>query len=68
MAVSLAGALRLSPRDGRISLHGFDAAAPDRVVVDKITDPNSKALLDCADARRCSARFRSFRTSVDGAP
>ena len=28
MAIPLAGAVRLSPRYGRISLHGFDAAAP----------------------------------------
>ena len=29
MAIPLAGAVCLSARDGRISLHGFDAAAPD---------------------------------------
>jgi len=33
MAVPLAGALRLSARDGRISLHGLDAAAPYRVAL-----------------------------------
>ena len=32
MAISLAGAVRLSPRYGRISLHGFDAAASHCVV------------------------------------
>ena len=33
MAIPLAGAIRLSRRDGRIPLHGFDVAALDRVVV-----------------------------------
>ena len=33
MAVPLAGALRLSARDGRISVHGLDAVAPDRVAL-----------------------------------
>jgi hypothetical protein len=68
MAVPLARAVRLSARHGRISLHGFDAAAPDRVVVDKITDPNSKTVLDCANARRRSARLRPFRACMAGAP
>ena len=34
MAMALAGAVRLSPRYRRISLHGFNAAAPHCVVVD----------------------------------
>src|SRR4029077_12266578 len=34
MAVPLAGAVRLSARHGRISLHGSNAAAPDRLAVD----------------------------------
>ena len=35
MAMPLAGAIRLSARYGRISLHGFNAAAPHCVVVDQ---------------------------------
>src|SRR4029077_14630876 len=33
MAVPLARAVRLSARDGRISVHGLDAVAPDRLAL-----------------------------------
>src|SRR5215471_17475708 len=68
MAIPLAGAFRLSPRHGWISLHGFDAVAPDCVVVVEITGSDSKIFLDCASARRRSAWFRSFRARVAGPP
>ena len=67
MAVPLAGAIRLSPRHGRISLHGFNVAAPHCVVVDQVTGPNSKHFLGSADARRRGARFWPFRTRMAGA-
>ena len=67
MAISLAGAIRLSARHGRISLHGFNAVAPHRVVVDQVTGPNSQHFLDSAAALRRSARFRSFRARMAGA-
>ena len=35
MEIPLAGALRLSPRYGRISLHGFDAAASYCMAIDQ---------------------------------
>ena len=68
MAIPLARAFRLSPRHRWISLHRIDAAALDRVVIAEITDRNSKTFLDCANARRRSAWFRSFRARVAGAP
>ena len=67
MAMPLAGAIRLSARYGRISLHGFNAAAPHCVVVDQVTGPNSQHFLGSADAFRRSARFRAFRTRMAGA-
>ena len=67
MAMPLAGAVRLSPRYGRISLHGFDAAAPNWMVVDQVTGPNSRHFLDSAAVYRRGARFRSFRARMAGA-
>ena len=67
MAISLAGAVRLSPHYGRLSLHGFNAAAPHCVVVDQVTGPNSKHFLGSAAVHRRGARFRSFRTRMAGA-
>ena len=49
MAMPLASAIRLSARYGRISLHGFNAAAPYCVVVDQVTGPNSQHFLDSSD-------------------
>ena len=67
MAIPLAGAICLSARHGRISVHGFNAAASHCVVVDQITGPNSQHFLDTAVARRRGARFRSFRARMAGA-
>ena len=67
MAISLAGAVRLSPHYGRLSLHGFNAAAPHCVVVDQVTGPNSKHFLGSAAAHRRGARLWSFRTRMAGA-
>jgi hypothetical protein len=68
MAISLAGAIRLSPRYGRISLHGFNAAPPRCMVVDQITGPSAQYFLNFAPARRRGARFWSFRARVACAP
>ena len=67
MAVPLAGPIRLSARHGWISLHGFNAAASDRVVVDQITRSNSEYFRGPPDARRRGTWFRPFRTGMAGA-
>src|SRR5262249_44982353 len=67
MAIPLAGGVCLSPRYGRISLHGFDAAASGCVVIDQVTRPNAAGFLDSAAAGWRSARFWPFCTGVAGA-
>src|SRR4029453_11971092 len=68
MAISLAGAICLSPRYGRISLHGFNAASARCVVVDQITGASAQYFFNFAPARRRGARFWSFRARVACAP
>ncbi len=68
MAVHLAGAVRLSARHGRISLHGFDAAASNRLAVNQVVSQNPEHYLDSSDVLWRSARFRPFRASMACAP
>ena len=67
MAIPLAGAVRLSARHGRISLHGFNAAAPHCVVVDQVIGRNAQHFLDSSAAHRRGARLRPFRARMAGA-
>ena len=64
VAISLAGAVRLSARNRRISLHGFDAHRFDCVVVDQIGWRNKELDVDLADVRRRRARFWIISASV----
>ena len=68
MAISLAGAIRLSARHGWISLHGFNAVAPHCMVVDQVRGPRRRNIFSIpADARRRGTRFWSFRPRMAGA-
>ena len=65
MAISLAGAVCLPPRYWRISLHGFNAAAPHCVVVDgkwrlrpQWSETQVLHICGCADAVWRGTRFR----------
>src|SRR5947207_11537512 len=49
MAISLASAVRVLGRNRRISLHSFDVAAPDRVVVNPIVRSDAQYPLDLAE-------------------
>jgi len=64
MALSLAGAVRVSPRYRRVSLHGFDAVAPHSVVVDQIAGPNAQHFLDFALTHWRGAWFWPFRAGM----
>src|ERR1700758_3330827 len=61
MAIPLAGAVRLSSRYGRISIHGFNAVAPRCMVIAQVPGPDSEYFRDSPDARRRGTRFRAFR-------
>ena len=66
VAMDLAGAVRLSSRYRRISLHSFNAAARHWVVVNQVTGSNAQHFFDSAAAYRRSPRFRSFRARMAG--
>ena len=66
LAISLACAVRLFGYRWRISLHGFDARPPHRVVVDQVSGRNEKLRVAPGDAWRSCARFWTFRASVAG--
>src|SRR5262249_502591 len=64
MAIPLASAVRLSRRDGRISLHALAVVGLDSVVVSQIFSRNSQHFLNLADACWRRARFGPVRASV----
>ena len=66
MELSLAGALCLSRHHRRVSLHGRDVGAFDRVAVDQSVGSHAEFDINLADAFRRGARVRSGRAGLVG--